>query len=71
MDIELNYFFVAKHACLAVNRTPNKTAIQATPYRFLTTWPDNGLEKDGAGSGPWERELDAPSTLWWPICAKR
>src|SRR5262249_45361886 len=36
-----------------------KLQSQATPYRFLTTWPDNGLEKDGAGRRPWERELDA------------
>jgi hypothetical protein len=48
-----------------------KLKSQATPYRFLTTWPDNGLGKDGAGRGPWERELDALPTLWWPICAKR
>ena len=42
-----------------------KLKSQATPYRFLTTWPDNGLGKDGAGRGPWERELDALPTLWW------
>jgi hypothetical protein len=48
-----------------------KLQSQATPYRFLTTWPDNGLEKDGAGRRPWERELDALLPLWWPICAKR
>jgi hypothetical protein len=48
-----------------------KLKSQATPYRFLTTWPDNGLGKDGAGRGPWERELDLLPTLWWSICAKR
>src|SRR5215813_9926607 len=48
-----------------------KLQTQATPYRVLATWPDNGLEKDGAGRRPWERELDALLPLWWPICAKR
>jgi hypothetical protein len=48
-----------------------KLKSQAAPYRFLTTWPDNGLGKDGAGRRPWEKELDPLPTLWWPICAQR